>query len=1056
MNHSPICLKIITVLFITFVTALGRAAWCADDYYTEPQVYYNRPDPGREKLLGPIGVTGITATIHKGVKVTVDDTTPGTPADGKFEKGEVIVGVNGKMLQGRNPLPILGAALTEAEATDGKLTFDLLAKTGAARQVTIKIPVLGPYSKTFPLGSAKSAKIIQDAAAFYAQDELLEGHTILTGQTALFLLSTGDDQYVPVVKKYFAQFLNEDGSAKQVAGNSWHSGPNGVACAEYYLRTGDKSVLPLLQHYCDDARDRQRYGIGWGHWGSDANPAYEGGGGMQHYAGNPILLTLVLGKVCGVDVDDDALLGALRHWYRFIGHGAIPISDQRNWGAAYGSAGRDGMTAAVMQVASLAEGDTRIYTNAKQYLARSALTTWQDGFFAMPGRHLGGGLMHEQDPQLYYQTMQRFQWMYDLRRLPSGAFWIDKAHDSLPSAKAGVTLAFAYTAPLKTLCITGAPRSKFAKPFTLPAQLWGNEADLAFLAAEHHPDYYKYGKDEEIVVPWRLLPKDLRYAPGQFKDVPLQAALKYVHHARYVVRNGAAKVLCFNGHYDEIEKLLRDPDPRLRRAALDGINDCRQWFTGHPNWRYPLPAEKYTPGMCDAITAILNNPDESWYVTDGALLALAHAPIEVLEQNIPKIIPWTKHEEWWLRESAFWALMGLERDQALFVKYLPVLFQTMTNEYRYNPRHKMNTALEGVLAKTEPGDPMREQLVAGFTDAAMNSTVLPDVGSYTRSKEGNINIAESALASIEHAPEGAADLAEALVKADRLTAMRTPSLMNLIKSHPAGAKHYVGLLPALKTLPSPDKKRLTAILYDVVRPELIRRLADESKPNSMINTIVALTQLRRDVPGWQPIGTPKPAERVWRYRSFGPLTEKEELPLNVGAPHRLRDITLAADMKGWTMPGYDDSRWPSGLAPIGKGVFKAHGHGRGHAMDPDFAYDNKSEWGKGEFIAMRTTFTATDEDLNKDYYRLRILSPQGYRVYLNGHKIHSYVWFHNTPSYVEILLGPGEVKHLKKGVNTLAVQGVVRYDKDRKTGEYNEMAQMDVYLDALDKADLGM
>jgi hypothetical protein len=119
MNHSPICLKIITVLFITFVTALGRAAWCADDYYTEPQVYYNRPDPGREKLLGPIGVTGITATIHKGVKVTVDDTTPGTPADGKFEKGEVIVGVNGKMLQGRNPLPIPGRG-TDRGGGDGR------------------------------------------------------------------------------------------------------------------------------------------------------------------------------------------------------------------------------------------------------------------------------------------------------------------------------------------------------------------------------------------------------------------------------------------------------------------------------------------------------------------------------------------------------------------------------------------------------------------------------------------------------------------------------------------------------------------------------------------------------------------------------------------------------------------------------------------------------------------------------------------------------------------------------------------------------------------------
>ena len=43
---------------------------------------------------------------------------------------------------------------------------------------------------------------------------------------------------------------------------------------------------------------------------------------MMHTAGTPVVLTLVLGKMCGVDVDESALLGSLRHWYRFIGHGA--------------------------------------------------------------------------------------------------------------------------------------------------------------------------------------------------------------------------------------------------------------------------------------------------------------------------------------------------------------------------------------------------------------------------------------------------------------------------------------------------------------------------------------------------------------------------------------------------------------------------------------------------------------------------------------------------------------------------------------------------------------
>ncbi len=163
----------------------------------------------------------------------------------------------------------------------------------------------------------------------------------------------------------FLQFLTPSGNIKGIGDHTWHNGYNGVASAEYYLRTGDKSVLSILQYYCDDARDRQKYGIGWGHWGNSVNPAYEAGGGLMHCAGDPVLLTLLLGKMCGVDVDKKTLLGALRHWYRFAGHRAIPLADQRYW-HIFRSAGRDGATACVMHVASQAKGDVTIYKKAKE------------------------------------------------------------------------------------------------------------------------------------------------------------------------------------------------------------------------------------------------------------------------------------------------------------------------------------------------------------------------------------------------------------------------------------------------------------------------------------------------------------------------------------------------------------------------------------------------------------------------------------------------------------------------------------------------------------------
>ena len=290
-----------------------------------------RPNPNHESEMGPIGATGIEARVYKGVKVTVEEVHPDTPAFGKFSKGDVILGVNGAMLQGKNPLVLLGNALTEAEAKDGILTFDVEPATaGKPKQVTVKVPVLGAYSPTFPLNCAKSKIIVRRAAEFYSGKDRMKKHGFLNGLACLFLLSTGDDQYVPRVKEYFSQFLNADGSVTGIADMTWDNGYNGIACAEYYLRTGDRSVLPILQHYCDDAKRRQIYNVGWTHWGTDISPSYEAGGGMLHSAGNQVLLTLVLGKVCGANVDEKTLLGALTHWYRFAGRGAIPVADQRS------------------------------------------------------------------------------------------------------------------------------------------------------------------------------------------------------------------------------------------------------------------------------------------------------------------------------------------------------------------------------------------------------------------------------------------------------------------------------------------------------------------------------------------------------------------------------------------------------------------------------------------------------------------------------------------------------------------------------------------------------
>lgn len=1025
------------------------------DYYTQPQVYGTRLNPKSQLGLSSIGVTGIVAHIYRGVTVTVEDTQPNTPAHGKFNKGDVIVGVNGELLKGKNPLVILGSALTKAEASDGVLVFDVKSeKEGQVKRVSIKIPVMGAYSKTFPLQCDKSKKIIHQAAEFYSGKDRMKKHLMLNGLACLFLLSTGDDAYVPRVKEYFSQFLSTDGSVKGIGNHTWHNGYNGVACAEYYLRSGDKSVLPILQHYCDDARDRQKYGIGWGHWGNDIGPAYETGGGLMHCAGNQVLITLLLGKMCGVDVDDKTLLGALRHWYRFVGHGAIPLADMRNY-HIFRSAGRDGATACVMQIASCAKGDVTIYKKAKEYLAMSALTSWPDrGYnWEVHWHSLAGHFMLDYDPKMYNTTMQRFRWLYDLGRQPSGAFSAHMDHPTMSHEDSGVSLALAYTAPLKTLHITGASRSPYAKDFTLPHRLWGTEADIAFLTSKHHKDFYKYGEEEEIHIPFWQLPIRLQYFPGNVKDLPLDMMLKNVRHARYTVRQAAAKSLCMNKRYAELEALLRDPDPRLRRAALDGINDHRPWFSEPTVGKYALKASEFTPAMIEAITKMLHDTDEAWYVVDGVLNALSHAPIGVIEKNLTDILKWTTHDDWWLRESAFNALMGLKDNEKLFIEYLPTVIDVMIKEHRYNPRHKMVKELQRTLSQVGNDSVVGKMIVKGFTRAAIETKMMGDGADKEVFHAAPTNIIEVALVTSQFAPEAAAAIGTALAQDGRLKDMDTENLMKIVKSSDGHIQdRFVGLYPAVKTLGPKEKRQLTNLLYDVYRPELISRLASVEKrtESDLIDMIVELTALKKKNVAWRTIGRPSPSKRIWRYHSFDPLTEKDKVHPRVF--QRFRTATLPEGMEKWYMPKFDDRKWQSGAAPIGVGEFKAHGHGIAWTATPDHFFKNNSDWGDGEFLLMRTTFEVADTDLDYDYYRFRLLAAKGYTIYLNGNQIETYVWSAHYPKLQNVMMGEAKSKYLTKGTNTLAVYCMVGYEQDKETGDYHPLGQMALTIEGLKKA----
>jgi hypothetical protein len=186
---------------------------------------------------------------------------------------------------------------------------------------------------------------------------------------------------------------------------------------------------------------------------------------------------------------------------------------------------------------------------------------------------------------------------------------------------------------------------------------------------------------------------------------------------------------------------------------------------------------------------------------------------------------------------------------------------------------------------------------------------------------------------------------------------------------------------------------------------------------------------------WKPIGKPLPEERIWRFMSIDP-TQKDKLEKYDS--RRFRDISLPSGIENWYKPGFEEREWMEGKAPIGKGVWKHSG----------INFDKyPSAWGNGEFLLMRTTFEV--DELSYDAYRIAILARQGFHVYLNGHKIHTYIWWADDPRYRSILLEKEQIQYLKQGTNVLAIYANDQYDLNSP----DHYGAIDARIEGITKAD---
>jgi hypothetical protein len=436
---------------------------------TKPDFTKGDPIPAGATHDWNLGATGLRGWMFSDKletsdarQVRITKVEKGSPADGKLEVGDVILGVGGKPFS-YDPRTEFGKALTAAEAADGKLSLTRW-KNGNTDEVVLQLQVFGAYSKTAPFDCKKSAKVFQagcDALAKRMQEDSKYANqgAIPRSLNALALLSSGDPKYMDLIKREvkWAQDFSADSMA------TWYYGYVMMFLAEYTLATGDTSALPGLRRLAMEASKGQSNVGSWGHkFATPDGRLY--GYGMMNAPGVPLTTALVLAEKAGIKEPEVklAIERSMKLIRFFDGKGSVPYGDHNPWIQTHDDNGKNGMSAVLFNLANEA-GPAEYFSRMSLASHGSERDTGHTGNFwnmtwAMPGVAPSG-------PNATGAWMQEFgSWYYDLARSHNGAF----PHQGPPSATPDHTRGWdatgsfllAYAMPLKKIYLTGKQPSK--------------------------------------------------------------------------------------------------------------------------------------------------------------------------------------------------------------------------------------------------------------------------------------------------------------------------------------------------------------------------------------------------------------------------------------------------------------------------------------------------------------------------------------------------------------------------------------------------------------------
>lgn len=642
------------------------------DYTFKPAPF----EKGRPWLIRNFGPVGIGIMLDKGPVMKIQNVEVGSPAEkaGNLKQGDIIESINGVKLTDtkRDPRLVLGDLITEAEATDGKINLQIKGKG----IVTVNIPVLGRYSETWPLNCPKSDKIVRNLADLIARQGKTEWGSVL------FLLSTGEEKDLEVVRGWMKE-------RQPTWAHNWSVGIEGMGICEYYLRTGDASVLPIIQKGADHLRDRI-YNGGWS--GRAASFNYQSGGHLNA-AGVHCVTFLMLAKTCGVDVDEKTLQSALSHFFDYSGKGSVPYGDyvpKPGFGDCNGKTG--GLALAMAAAVRLTtDGEKSIYAKAAH---TSAIKAYY-GTHSYNMGHTGGGigeiwksagvgLLAEKRPKQHRDYLDARRWSLELSRRHNGAMGIaggeEGNYDQASGEKAiawGTFNGLNYTAPRKHLHLFGAPLSKWAKSYQLPERPAGSlPADDDFNSPFPVPggpwgDEQIYEETLQKNGGWNI------YGQVYNDKVTDETLRTYLYHPEITHRFDAMSAVLKYQKDHLILELLQSKDARLRHVGIMAVHELLG------TWRPSSDEQKRraTHEIMTEVDKIIRNPDESAFVRGWAAGLLKHADIERLRTFRPLLAELMGKEP--TQVAAIHSSIPLLTDQESYQIIFPPMMKALSTATSY-------------------------------------------------------------------------------------------------------------------------------------------------------------------------------------------------------------------------------------------------------------------------------------------------------------------------------------------------------------------------------------